>query len=108
MNVVLHIQSPFAAAIACGDPEKIDFNVIIEVPLYIGAVASVPCLPPRCTVKSTLCVEASDLVLNALDNRCASDVGSEGENLHQASVVTERCDAGEYENACKTGLKKRL
>jgi len=46
MNVVLHFQSPFATAIACGDPENINFNVIIEVPLYIGTPVTVPYLPP--------------------------------------------------------------
>jgi ribulose-5-phosphate 4-epimerase/fuculose-1-phosphate aldolase len=45
MRVVLHFQSPCATAIACSDLEGIDFNVIIEVPYYIGPVAVVPYLP---------------------------------------------------------------
>ncbi len=45
-SVVLHHQSPFATAIACGDPGSYDFNVIVEVPVYIGKPAIVPYSPP--------------------------------------------------------------
>lgn len=34
VNVVLHYQSPYATAIACGKPEKHNYAVIIETPLY--------------------------------------------------------------------------
>jgi len=47
MTSVLHFQSPAATALACSrDLEAIDFNVILEVPFYIGPVAIVPYLPP--------------------------------------------------------------
>ena len=46
VNVVLHFQSPYATAIACGQPEQYNFNVIIEVPAYIGTPAVVNYLPP--------------------------------------------------------------
>jgi ribulose-5-phosphate 4-epimerase/fuculose-1-phosphate aldolase len=46
VNVVLHFQSSYATAIACGQPEKYDYNVIIEVPVYIGLPAVVEYLPP--------------------------------------------------------------
>lgn len=46
MRVVLHFQSPAATAIACCEPEAVDYNVILEVPFYIGPVATVPFLPP--------------------------------------------------------------
>jgi ribulose-5-phosphate 4-epimerase/fuculose-1-phosphate aldolase len=36
MKVVLHFQSPYATAIACGDPGQYNYNVIIEVPVYVG------------------------------------------------------------------------
>ena len=36
MNVVLHFQSPYATALACGEPHKYDLNLTIEVPVYIG------------------------------------------------------------------------
>ncbi|MFW6162390.1 MAG: class II aldolase/adducin family protein [Planctomycetota bacterium] len=46
MRAVLHCQSPAATAIACCEPAGADFNVIVEVPFYIGPVATVPYLPP--------------------------------------------------------------
>jgi ribulose-5-phosphate 4-epimerase/fuculose-1-phosphate aldolase len=46
VNVVLHFQSPFATAIACGDPAQYDYNIIIEVPAYLGPPAVVDYLPP--------------------------------------------------------------
>ena len=46
VNVVLHFQSHYATAIACGEPEAVNFNMTIEVPVYIGTPAVVPYLPP--------------------------------------------------------------
>ena len=46
MDVVLHFQSPYAAAVACGETDGLDFNMTIEVPVYIGTPAVVPYLPP--------------------------------------------------------------
>jgi ribulose-5-phosphate 4-epimerase/fuculose-1-phosphate aldolase len=46
VNVVLHFQSPYATAIACGETDKVNFNMTIEVPVYIGTPAIVPYLPP--------------------------------------------------------------
>lgn len=45
MNTVLHFQSLSATTIACMDFIP-DYNVIIEVPIYIGDVGYVPYLPP--------------------------------------------------------------
>ncbi len=44
-NVVLHFQSPYATMVACSKKEY-DFNVIIEVPVYIGTPSVVEYLPP--------------------------------------------------------------
>lgn len=49
VNVVLHFQSPYATAIACGDPASYNYNVIIEVPAYIGTPAIVPYIQPGST-----------------------------------------------------------
>lgn len=46
VNVVLHFQSPYATAIACGEPDKYNFFVIPEIPFYIGRPAIVEYLPP--------------------------------------------------------------
>ncbi len=45
VNTVLHFQSPSATTIACMDLIP-DYNVIIEVPIYIGEVGFVSFLPP--------------------------------------------------------------
>lgn len=46
VNVVLHFQSPYATAIACGTPENRNFNMTIEIPAYIGTPAVIPYLAP--------------------------------------------------------------
>jgi ribulose-5-phosphate 4-epimerase/fuculose-1-phosphate aldolase len=45
-NVVLHFQSPYATAIACGNPGNYDFAIIVEVPFYIGRPAVIDFLAP--------------------------------------------------------------
>jgi ribulose-5-phosphate 4-epimerase/fuculose-1-phosphate aldolase len=46
MNVVMHFQTPCATALACRDPDTVNYNVLPEVPVYMGPVAHVPYLPP--------------------------------------------------------------
>lgn len=58
MRVVLHFQSPHATALACCDPAAVDYNVILEVPFYIGPVATVPYLPPGSEQLADAVVEA--------------------------------------------------
>ncbi|NQV34269.1 MAG: class II aldolase/adducin family protein [Phycisphaeraceae bacterium] len=58
-NVVLHFQSPYATALACGDPTKYNLNLTIEVPVYIGDAAVVEYLPPGSN-------ELAEAVANAL------------------------------------------
>lgn len=45
INTILHFQSPSATAIACMDIIP-DYNVIIEVPIYVGKIGNVPYIPP--------------------------------------------------------------
>lgn len=45
INTILHFQSPSATAIACMDIRP-DYNVIIEVPIYLGKIGNVPYIPP--------------------------------------------------------------
>jgi len=46
VNVVLHFQAPFATALACSKARRINFDVIPEMPIYMGPVGSVPYLHP--------------------------------------------------------------
>ena len=45
VSVILHFQSEAATVLACL-PEVPDYNVIIEVPVYLGGIGLVPFLPP--------------------------------------------------------------
>lgn len=45
-NTVLHCQSPAATIIACRNEPVINYNVIIEVPIYIGKVKHLPFIMP--------------------------------------------------------------
>ena len=45
-DVVLHFQTPFATTLACSAVASARFNVIPEIPYYIGPIAVVPYLPP--------------------------------------------------------------
>ena len=92
MNVVLHFQSPYAAAIACGKTENLDFNVIIEVPLYIGAVATVPYLPPGSAELAQAVVDAfknPQTNMAILKNHGMVTVGKDFDDAIQKAVFFE-------------------
>ena len=92
MTVVLHFQSPFATAIACGDLENLDFNVIIEVPLYIGAVATVPYLPPGSAELAQAVVDAfknPQTHMAILKNHGMVTVGKDFDDAIQKAVFFE-------------------
>jgi ribulose-5-phosphate 4-epimerase/fuculose-1-phosphate aldolase len=61
VNVVLHFQSPYATAIACGDPASYNYNVIIEIPAYIGTPAVVAYMQPGSN-------ELAQAVIDAMKN----------------------------------------
>ena len=46
VNTVLHFQSPFATALCCRKDEQIDFNLIPEIPFYIGEIGWVDFFMP--------------------------------------------------------------
>lgn len=46
MNLVLHFQAPFATALACRRGTPPNYNILPEIPFYIGPVAHVPYFPP--------------------------------------------------------------
>ena len=46
INVGLYFQSPYATSVAFGDPSIYNFNVIPEIPTYIGEIAIIECLSP--------------------------------------------------------------
>jgi ribulose-5-phosphate 4-epimerase/fuculose-1-phosphate aldolase len=46
INTVLHFQSPAATALACLKEEPANYNIIIEMPIYIGQVIHIPFIMP--------------------------------------------------------------
>ena len=42
VNVVFHFQSPCATILACRPPNTTNYNIIPEVPFYLGPVAEIP------------------------------------------------------------------
>ncbi len=58
VNTILHCQSAAATALACYS-EKIDYNVIIEVPIYLGIVTHIPFIMPGSVELAEAVAEAS-------------------------------------------------
>jgi ribulose-5-phosphate 4-epimerase/fuculose-1-phosphate aldolase len=92
MNVVLHFQSPYATAIACGTPEKYNYNVIIEIPVYIGTPAAVEYLPPGSTELAQAAIETfrdSKTHIAFLKNHGLVTVGRDFNDAIQKAVFLE-------------------
>jgi ribulose-5-phosphate 4-epimerase/fuculose-1-phosphate aldolase len=92
MNVVLHFQSPYAAAIACGETANLNFNMTIEVPIYIGTPAVVPYLPPGTPELAESVVDAfkeTQTHLAILKNHGLVTVGKDFNDAIQKAVFFE-------------------
>jgi len=99
VNVVLHFQSPFATAIACGRRITRHFNVIPELPIYIGEVGIVEYLPPgskELAEKVVSAVQTHDLVI--LQNHGQVVVGKDYDDAIQK--------AGFFELACQILMRQ--
>jgi ribulose-5-phosphate 4-epimerase/fuculose-1-phosphate aldolase len=46
VNVVMHYQSPFATTLACHKRNNLNYNVIPEIPYYLGPIAKIPYILP--------------------------------------------------------------
>jgi len=47
INTVLHFQAPWATTLACRkSPQKVNYNITAEVPIYIGPVVEIPYFTP--------------------------------------------------------------
>ncbi len=58
VNTILHCQSPAATALSCMD-KAVDYNVIIEVPIYIGNIIHIPFIMPGSLELADQVAEAS-------------------------------------------------
>ena len=90
VNVVLHFQSPYATAVASGNPVDYDFNVIIEIPVYIGVPAIIEAFPSGTAELAEGIVRAmqtSDLAI--LRNHGIVTVGTDYNDAIQKAVFFE-------------------
>jgi len=96
VNVVLHFQSHYATAIACGETDAVNFNMTIEVPVYIGTPTVVPYLPPGSGELAQAVIDSftdSQTHLAILKNHGLVSVGKDFNDAIQKAVF--------FEMACK-------
>lgn len=94
VNVVLHFQSPFATAISCGRRIENNFNVIPEIPYYIGQIGVVEYLVPGTSELAEAVVSTMQTYdLTILRNHGQVVVGSDYNDAIQK--------AGFFELACE-------
>jgi len=99
INVVLHFQSPYATAIACGRQIGCNFNVIPELPIYVGEVAVVGYSPPgtkELAEDTIAAIKKHDLAI--LQNHGQVVVGKDFDDTIQK--------AGFFELACEILLRQ--
>ncbi len=96
VNVVLHFQSEYATAVACMKDKPANFNVIAEVPCYIGAeVPVVPYFRPGSK-------ELANAVVEALTNHDAVMLTNHGQ------VVCGKDYDDVFQKACFLELACRI
>ncbi|MHC4123127.1 MAG: class II aldolase/adducin family protein [Planctomycetota bacterium] len=89
-NVVLHFQSPYATAIACGKPEDYNYNVIIELPFYIGPPGIVEYLPAGSEELANAVIEkAKDHNMIIMKNHGLTTFGKDYNDTIQRAVFFE-------------------
>lgn len=99
IDVVLHFQSQYATALACGDPAKHNLNLTIEVPVYIGEASVVDYLPPGSNELAEAVVNAfahSHTQMAILKNHGLVTVGTTFDDAIQKAVF--------FEQACRISL----
>lgn len=94
MNVVLHFQSPYATAIACGREIDCNFNVIPELPIYIGEPAVVRYSPPGSK-------ELADKTIAALQDHDLAILQNHGQVVVGEDFNDTIQKAGFFELACQ-------
>ncbi len=92
VQVVLHFQSLYATAIACGRPADYDYNMTIEMPVYIGEPAVVDYLPPGSDQLAQAVVDAfgdKQVTMAFLKNHGLVTVGKNFNDVIHQSVFFE-------------------
>ncbi len=99
VNVVLHFQSAFATAIACGRKNGYNFDVIPEVPIYIGEVGFVEYLPPGTE-------ELADAVVSATAGHDLVMLQNHGQGVVGGDFKDVIGKAGFFELACEILMRQ--
>lgn len=90
VNVVLHFQSPAATAVGCLRETPKSFDVIPEIPFYVGPVTTVPYSPPGSQALAAAAEKAMrshDMAL--LRNHGALAVGRDFDSVIRNAVFFE-------------------
>jgi len=90
INVILHFQSLYATAIACLPEPPTDFNVINEIPMFIGQIALLPYIcpgSPELGINVTEAMKTHDLVV--LRNHGQVVVGKNFDDVIQKALFFE-------------------
>lgn len=99
-NVVLHFQSPYATAICCGKPQDYNYNIIIEVPFYIGTPGIVDYLPAGSNELAKAVIEkAEQHNMIIMKNHGLTTFGKDYDDTIQRAVFFElACQILIYQN----------
>ena len=100
VNVVLHFQSPAATTVACMKKPDGDFNIILEVPYYIGDPAWVDCRGPGSP-------ELADAVIRAMRDHDLAILRNHGQVTIGADFDEALQRAGFFELACEILISGR-
>ncbi|MBK7030827.1 MAG: class II aldolase/adducin family protein [Bacteroidales bacterium] len=90
VKVILHFQSLYATTLACLPEPPQDFNVVNEIPMYVGPVAMLPYIcpgSPEIGKKVTESMKHHDLVV--LQNHGQVVVGKSFEDVIQKALFFE-------------------
>ena len=90
VNVVLHFQSPYAAAVACGPCQDYNYNMTIEAPVYIGDPAIIDYLSPGSSELARAVVAAlTDHDIGIMRNHGLVTVGTDFPDAIQKAAFFE-------------------
>lgn len=98
IKVVLHFQSPCATALACRPPHSVNYDLIPEIPFYIGPVAEVPYLLPGSP-------ELAEAVIGAMQDHDLATLNHHGQVTAAADFDHAIQQAMFFELACEVLLK---
>ena len=100
VGAVLHCQSPCATAVACGDPDAYDFQIIPEIPFYVGTPAVIGYAAPGSP-------ELADAIVEAVREHDFVLMGNHGQTAVGGSLDDVIQKAAFFELACEILLRGR-